>query len=276
MNQVVVISGLAQGMGREVAKILAGKGMSIAGFDMDKDGLESLKKELGGKGVQHYLVPLDITDRPGIFRFRDEVLKEFGHVDTVLSNVGVGFFGPFEEVDLEKAVRNFEINVFGAAALLQAFIPSMRKNRAGKLVVMASMVGRMPFPFESIYSAAKYAVEGLVCSLRYEVEPFGIKVALVEPSQVSSQFAAKSHTRPPKDSPYYERVVKFSTKNSEILKSAPTPFQAAQRIAEVVESPNPKLHNQITRKDTINLAIMSSLPQKIVDFLFLKHMGIQE
>jgi short-subunit dehydrogenase len=275
MNRVIVISGLAQGMGREVAKILAGKGMSIAGFDMDAAGLDSLRKELKSLGGEHYLTKLDITDRPGIFQFRDAVLKQYGNVETVLSNVGVGFFGPFEEVDLEKAVKNFEINVFGCAALLQAFIPSLRQNGGGKLVVMASMIGRMPFPFESIYSAAKYAVEGLVCSIRYEVEPFGIKVALIEPSQVSSQFAAKSHTRPPKDSPYYERVVKFSAKNSEILKGSPTPMRAAQRIVEVIESENPPLHTQFSFKDTFNLAITSLLPQGIIDPMFLKHMGIE-
>lgn len=275
MNRVVVISGLAQGMGREVAKILAGKGMSIAGFDMDAAGLESLRKELNSFGGVHYLTPLDITDRPAIFQFRDAVLKEYGHVDTVLSNVGVGFFGPFEEVDLEKARTNFDINVFGAAALLQAFIPSMRQNGGGKLVVMASMVGRMPFTFESIYSAAKYALEGLVLSMRLELEPFGIKVALIEPSQVSSAFAAKSHTRPPKDSPYYDRVVKFSAKNSEILKGALNPQQAARKIAAVVESGNPPLHTQLSFRDTFNLAIMSLLPPRITDPIFLKHMGIQ-
>jgi len=101
----------------------------------------------------------------------------------VLSNVGIGFFGPFEEVDLEKALKCLEINVIGASAIFQAFIPSMREQGHGKLIAMSSLVGQVPFPFESIYSASKFAIEGLVLSLRYEVEPFGIRVALVEPAQ---------------------------------------------------------------------------------------------
>jgi short-subunit dehydrogenase len=275
MNKVVVISGAGAGMGFEVAKILAGKGMSIAGFDMDAEAVKTLGKELEKIGGVHCLETLDVTDRPGIRAFRDKVLAEYGHVDTVLSNVGVGFFGPFEEIDLEKALKNVEINLFGAAALLQAFIPSMRERRGGKLVVMASMIGRMPFPFESIYVAGKFAVEGLVRSIRYELEPFGIKVALVEPSQVSSQFAAKSHTRPPEGSPYQERVLRFSAQNSEILKNALTPLQAAQKIAAIVESSDPKLHNQLSFKDTLNLRMMQLLPRRIFDPMFLKHMDIE-
>ena len=147
MGNVIVITGLADGMGRIVAKMLAGQGYTIAGFDVDKTGVESLAKEIGDK---HYLITLDITDRPGILNFRDEVLKRYKTVDTVLSNVGIGFFGPFEETNLEKALKCLEINVIGAAAIFQAFIPTLRKQGKGKLIAMSSLVGRIPFPFESI------------------------------------------------------------------------------------------------------------------------------
>ena len=145
--QVVVITGLAQGMGREVARQLASSGASIAGFDIDEPGVASLRQELGEGGGEHLLTVLDVTDRKGILEFRDRVLEGFGRVDVVLSNVGVGFFGPFEEVDLEKVNRCFEINVTGTAAVLQAFLPSMRERRSGRLIVMSSLVGQVPFPF---------------------------------------------------------------------------------------------------------------------------------
>ena len=103
--QAVVITGLAQGIGREVAKLLARSKVPVAGFDVDKDGIESLKKEFEKAGCDHLLMTLDIADRPGILKFRDMVLEKFGRVDVVLSNVGIGFFGPFEEVDLEKAAK---------------------------------------------------------------------------------------------------------------------------------------------------------------------------
>lgn len=275
MNQIVVITGLAQGMGREVAKMLAARGAAIAGFDMDPEGIESLKAELDRVGARHYLVPLDITDRPGILEFRDEVLKRFDRVDTVLSNVGIGFFGPFEEVVLEDALKCLEINVIGAAAIFQAFLPSMRERLAGKLIAMSSLVGQVPFPFESIYSASKFALEGLVLSLRYEVEPFGIRVALIEPAQVSTTFAAKIHKLPPEGSPYRDRARRFIEKDEELIKTAPDPVQAAEKVVKVVMQDKPRLHNQVDFMSTVFLGLNKYLPRSIRDRILLNHMDIK-
>jgi short-subunit dehydrogenase len=275
MDQVVVITGLAQGMGREVAKMLAARGAAIAGFDMDPEGIESLKAELDRVGARHHLVPLDITDRPGILEFRDEVLKRFDRVDTVLSNVGIGFFGPFEEVVLEDALKCLEINVIGAAAIFQAFLPSMRERRAGKLIAMSSLVGQVPFPFESIYSGSKFALEGLVLSLRYEVEPFGIRVALIEPAQVSTTFAAKIHKLPPEGSPYRDRARRFIEKDEELIKTAPDPVKAAEKVVKVVMQDNPRLHNQVDTMSTLFLGLNKYLPRSIRDRILLRHMDIE-
>jgi short-subunit dehydrogenase len=273
--QVVVITGLAQGIGREVAKLLAALKVPVAGFDVDEDGIESLKKEFEEAGCDHLLITLDISDRPGILKFRDAVLEKFGRVDVVVSNVGIGFFGPFEEVDLEKALKCMEINVIGTAAIFQAFLPSMRENRAGKLIAVSSLVGQIPFPFESIYSASKFAVEGLVQSMRYEVEPFGIKVALIQPAQVSTSFAAKIHKLPPEGSPYRERAGRFIRRDEELIKTAPTPPQAAADIARVIKSKNPKLHNQIDLKSKVFMALNRVLPRRIRDAILLRQMDIK-
>ncbi len=275
MNKVIVITGLAQGMGREAARMLGTRGATIAGFDVDREGIESLKAELESSGTRHHLVPLDITDRPGILTFRDTVLEEFRQVDTVLSNVGIGFFGPFEEVVLEDALKCLEINVIGAAAIFQAFLPSMRERRAGKLVAMSSLVGQVPFPFEAIYAASKFALEGLVLSLRYEVEPFGIHVALIEPAQVSTDFAAKVHTLPPEGSPYRDRVRRFVERDEELIKSAPSPVEAAEKIVKILLRDSPALHNQVDFMSTFFLLLNRCLPRAIRDRILLKHMDIQ-
>jgi NAD(P)-dependent dehydrogenase (short-subunit alcohol dehydrogenase family) len=272
--KVVVITGLAQGMGREVALRLARSGASIAGFDIDAQGIESLQRELEKGGGEHLLTALDVTDREGILEFRDRVLAAFGRVDVVISNVGVGFFGPFEEVDLEKANRCFEINVTGTAAVLQAFVPSMRERRSGRLIVMSSLVGQIPFPFESIYSASKFAVEGLVLSLRYEVEPFGIKVALIQPAQVSTSFAAKIHQLPREGSPYRDRVSRFIQRDEELIQTAPDPVTAAVEVVKVIRSPNPRLHNAIDAKSRLFMTLNQVLPTKLRDFILLKQMDI--
>lgn len=275
MKQVVVITGLAQGMGREAAKLLAKGGDTIAGFDVDQEGLDSLEAELKELGCDPLLRKIDITDRAAILKFRDETLAKYGHVDTVLSNVGIGFFGPFEEVNLEAALKCMDINVIGTAAILQAFIPSMRQRGSGKLIAISSLVGQVPFPFESIYSASKFAVEGLVQSLKYEVEPFGIRVALIQPAQVSTSFAAKIHKLPPEGSPYRERAKRFIEKDEELIKTAPSPMKAAKEIARIVKMKNPPLHNQVDSKSTMFLALNKILPGRLRDEILLSHMDIK-
>lgn len=275
MEQVVVISGLAQGIGREVAKLLAVGGHSVAGFDMDGAGIASLTDELAGSRGEHYLIEMDITNRKGILEFRDDVLNRYGRIDTVLSNVGIGFFGPFEEVDLEKALRCLEINVIGAAALLQAFIPSMRERGRGKILCMSSLVGQVPFPFESIYSASKFGLEGLVQSLKFEVEPLGIRVGLIQPAQVSTDFAAKIHFLPPEGSPYRERVKRFIDRDNELIKTAPTPIQAAEKIVTLIQKENPPRFNQVDFMSTVFLFLNRMLPAGIRDMILVNHMDIK-
>lgn len=272
---VVVITGLAQGMGREVARRLAAGGDTVAGFDVDAAGIASLQSELQASGHAALLAALDVCDRPGILAFRDRVLAAYGHVDTVLANVGIGFFGPFEEIDLERANRCLEINVTGTAAVLQAFLPSMRARRSGKLVAVSSLVGQIPFPFESIYSATKFAVEGLMLSLRYEVEPFGIRVALVHPAQVSTTFAAKIHVLPPAGSPYRERVRRFIARDEELIRGALDPATAAERIVEVVRSPAPRLFNPLDAKSRLFLILNRFLPRRLRDAVLLRQMDIR-
>lgn len=275
MSEVIVITGVADGMGREVAKMLASRGDSIAGFDVDSKGIASLQKELRGIGGDHLLATLDITDRKGILKFRDSVLKKFGRVHSILSNVGIGFFGPFEEVNLEKALKCLEINVIGCGAIFQAFIDSMRKAGGGKLIAMSSLVGRIPFPFESIYTASKFAVEGLVLSMRLELEPFGIRMAIIEPAQVSTTFAAKIHKLPPDGSPYRERARRFIARDNEMIKDAPTPLQAARKIVKVLKSDNPPLFNQVDFKSGLFQFINWIMPVSVRDRILQNVMDIK-
>ncbi len=275
MSKVVVISGLAEGMGRRVAELLADSGWTICGFDMNPEGIAELSAALEERGTAHLLSAIDICDRGAVTDFKDAVLDQFGAADAVLSNVGIGFFGPFEEVDLQRAMKCLEINVIGAASLIQAFIPSMRARRSGKLIVMSSLVGQVPFPFESIYCASKFALEGLVLSARYEVEPFGIQTAIIQPAQVSTAFAAKIHVLPPEGSPYRERVKRFIERDRELIKTAPTPQQAAKRIVAVVEAEKPKLFNRLDAKSNLFLWLNSFLPRRLRDAVLLRQMDIR-
>ncbi len=275
MSQVVVITGLADGMGREVAKLLAKSGDTVAGFDCDAEGISTLAEELEGTAGDHLLEAFDICDRPRILEFRDKVLERYGKVDTVLSNVGIGFFGPFEEIDLESAFRCMEINVVGAAALFQAFIPAMRGAGGGKMIAMSSLVGRIPFPFESVYTATKFALGGMLQSVALELEPFNIRVAMIEPAQVSTTFAAKIHHLPPEGSPYRERVKRFIDRDNELIKGAPDPLQAAEKIVKIIRKDKPPLYTQFAVRDSFFLFINKVLPKKIRDGILVSFMDIK-
>ena len=275
MGEVVVITGLAAGMGREVALMLAKNGDRVAGFDLDDAAVASLSQELEKIGGDHLLIPLNVTDRAGILAFRDQVLEKYGRVDVVVSNVGIGFFGPFEEVDLEAALKCLDINVIGCAAIFQAFVPWMRKNGGGRLIALSSLVGQVPFPFESIYSASKFGVEGLVQSMAYELSPFGIHMAIIQPAQVSTDFAAKIHKLPPEGSPYRERAKRFIDRDNVLIKTAPTPVAAARKILAIIKNPKPKMMNQVDFMSTFFLFLNRVLPRALRDFILLNHMDIK-
>ncbi len=275
MGKVVVITGLADGMGRIVAAKLAKAGHSIAGFDIDSEKLSTFQKELNDIGGEHFLESIDIADRSKILTFRDQVLEKYNHVDIVLSNVGIGFFSPFEETDLDKALKCLEINVIGAAAIFQAFLPSMRERRSGKMVAMSSLVGRIPFPFESIYTASKFAITGLMQAIRLEVQHFGIEVALIEPAQVSTSFAAKIHVLPDENSPYHDRAKRFINRDNELIKTAPTPEFAANKIVEVLMADKMSLFNQIDFQSKFFLCLNQFLPRRIRDAILVNHMDIK-
>ena len=111
--------------------------------------------------------------------------------------------------------------------------------------------------------------------MRYEVEPFGIKVALIQPSQVSTSFAAKIHKLPPQGSPYRERADRFIKRDQELIKTAPTPVQAAAKIVEVIKAKNPKLYNQFEFKSTLFMSLNRVLPRRMRDAILLRQMDIR-
>jgi len=275
MSQNVVITGIAGGIGYEVAMILAQSGDTVIGFDRNDKGIARLKKEMGRIGTRHFLSVLDITDGKGVAKFRDAVLKEFGAADVVVSNAAVASFGAFEEADLDGMLRSLAINVVGTAAIFKAFIPTMRKRGAGRLIAMSSFTSIVPFPFESVDTACNFAVEGLVGALRYEVEPFGIEVGLIEPSIVVTDLTAGIHTVPPAGSPYRERIERFLAKDREMKKDAMGPAQAAQKIVKIIRGKRLKLHNRIDVTSALFLSIDKFLPAGLKDGILLGQMDIK-
>lgn len=275
MSPRVVITGLARGIGYAVAALLAQSGDTVIGFDRDEQGIANLGKELERIGAPHFLSVLDVADRKGVLEFRDAVLKSFGAVDVVFSNAAVASFGAFEEADLGRMSRSFEINVLGTATVFQAFIPAMRERGSGRLIAMSSFTGVVPFPFESIDTACNFAIEGLVGALRYEVDPFGIEVGLVEPSIVATELTAGIYTLPPAASPYRQRIERFIRRDREMKKKAMAPDRAAQEIVRIIKGTRLKLHNRIDLTSAFFLAVEKFLPAGVTDGILLGQMDIK-
>ena len=140
-------------------------------------------------------IELDVTDRGAVFAAVRKVHEHFGRLDVVVNNAGYGVSGAIEELSEEQARRQLEVNLFGALWVTQAALPILREQRSGWIVQVSSIGGLAAFPLTGIYHASKWALEGFSETLRQEVEPFGIKVLMVEPSGFRTDWAGSSMDR---------------------------------------------------------------------------------
>lgn len=181
----VLISGCSSGIGAATAAALARGGHTVYATARHTKTLGDLQA-LGCRPLT-----LDVTSESSMMAAVKAVELEHGHVGTLINNAGYGDYGPIEESDLERVRTMFETNVFGLARLTQLVLPAMRRSRAGRIVNIGSMGGRLTFPVGGFYHATKYAVEAISDALRVEVKPFGIDVILVEPGLVRTNFESR-------------------------------------------------------------------------------------
>ncbi len=187
MTQTIFITGASSGMGKHTAKLFQSKGWNVVAT------MRSPEKETELTELENVLVlRLDVTDHDSINAARDAAVAAFGKVDVLLNNAGYGAFGPLETFPMAGIEKQFATNVLGLIATTKAFIPHMRENASGTIVNVSSMGGRITFPLASLYHGTKYAVEGFTESLRYELEAFGVRVKLVEPGNVNTDFSSRS------------------------------------------------------------------------------------
>ena len=148
-------------------------------------------QDLGGKGIA-LVLKLDVTDQQQVESAIKAAEDEFGKIDVLVNNAGIGYFAAVEESEEDQVRRMFEINVFGLSRMIHAVLPGMRKRRSGHIVNLSSIAGLCGFPSLGYYNATKFAVEGLSEALWQEVEPLGIKVTVVEPSGFRTDWSGRS------------------------------------------------------------------------------------
>lgn len=187
VNKTVVITGTSTGIGRATVELFSSKGWRI-GATMRSPENEHLLNHLPGVT----LFQLDITDHEQVKACSKRILAEFGQVDVLVNNAGYALLGPMETATQEQIHRQFETNVFGPIALIDEFLPAFRKQGSGAIINVSSIGGRIAFPLYSIYHGTKWALEGISESLYAEMKPFGIKVRLIEPGSIRTDFNSRS------------------------------------------------------------------------------------
>ena len=180
--KVILVTGASSGMGKETAKILASMGHRVYAAARRVEKMEDLKS-LG-------IIPmkLDVSGEEQNKKTIAMIVAKEKRIDVLVNNAGFGLYGTVENITMEKARYQFDVNVFGLASLTQAAIPYMRKNKFGRIVNISSMGGKMYTPLGAWYHATKHAIEGWSDCLRLEVKEFGIDVVLVEPGMIKTEF----------------------------------------------------------------------------------------
>jgi NAD(P)-dependent dehydrogenase (short-subunit alcohol dehydrogenase family) len=203
MAKTILITGASSGIGRATALYFAAKGWNVAATLRDP-----LKADSALKHPQISLFALDVTDSDSIAQAISDTLNRYKKVDVLLNNAGYGLFGPLEAIEGQQIRQQFATNLFGLIGVTQQILPAMRHAGEGLIINVSSIVGRLALPYASSYVATKFAVEGLSESMRYELEPFHIRVKMVEPGSISTEFGKGSMQMAVSD-PYRASMDKF-------------------------------------------------------------------
>ncbi|GAA1617252.1 oxidoreductase [Nonomuraea maheshkhaliensis] len=191
-HQNWLITGVSTGLGRAFAQAALTAGHTVTGTVRTHDDLRAF--EALDPGHAHARI-LDVTDGDAVPATIDDIEHTIGPLDVVIANAGYGLEGIFEETPLTEVRRQFDVNVFGAMATLQAALPHMRRRRRGHLMAVTSMAGLMAVPGMSAYCGSKFALEGVLEALGKEVAPFGVHVTAIEPGSFRTDWAGRSMTR---------------------------------------------------------------------------------
>jgi NAD(P)-dependent dehydrogenase (short-subunit alcohol dehydrogenase family) len=235
---VALVSGAASGIGRATVRALALSGWTVYAGYRPQGRSQPLQQALT-EGRVHWLA-LDVTDAAARRAALAVIAHTQGRLDALVNNAGVLVAGPLEELP-ERALRAvMEVNFFGAIDLTRTFLPLMRRNRGGVIVMISSLSGLIGLPFDGAYAASKFALEGASESLRYELEPFGLKVALIEAGAYATPLGDATHATPTlsSDYPQFERLRGARAAQAP---SGADPAEAARIIVDTITHQAPQL-----------------------------------
>jgi short-subunit dehydrogenase len=269
MNKVILITGASSGIGKETAKLFQTKNWKVAATMRAPEKAEDLQKIADVECLQ-----LDVTDINSIKSAIGKTLEKFGRIDAVVNNAGYGLIGAFESATPEQIEKQFQTNVFGLMNVCREILPIFREQKKGIIVNVASVGGRITFPFYSLYHATKWAVEGFSESLQYEIEQFNIRVKIIEPGPIKTDFYDRSQdlTRREGLTAYDYFIDKALPNMQKAGADAPDGSVVAQTIYEAVTDGTKKMRYGVNTKGilTARKFLPDSLFFRIVKGAILK------
>lgn len=269
MKKVILVTGASTGLGFATAKILAAEGHSVYGTSRNIQRL----KDAPFKPLQ-----MEITDDASVNNAIAQIIKNEGRIDVVVNNAGNGIVGPLYATPVEEAKRQFEVNFFGMVRVNSAVLPGMIERKSGMIVQVSSLGGLFGLPYQGMYCASKFAVEGYSESLRMELLYTGIKVAVVNPGDFKTAFTdnreklpfSLTHEKLQRD---FDAAVSCMGRDEQ---NGSHPEVVAKKISKIISKSNPA-HNYLVGAlgQTIVPTLKAILPGKLFTKLMNDHYGIK-
>jgi short-subunit dehydrogenase len=277
-QKVAIVTGSSSGIGFETSLTLARNGFHTYAIMRNMEGEKSkpLTEVAKNENLQLQAIELDVDNDKSVIDAINTIVDERKRIDVLVNNAGYALGGALEDSSMDEIKAQFETNFFGAVRATKAVLPVMRRQGEGKIVNITSMGGRIAIPLSSSYHGSKFALEGLSESIQYELEPFGIKVILIEPGAVGSNFwrnikIAKSSSD--SDSPYTQFGNKILKAYKEMEQNTISPSVVAKTILDAITSNNPQLRYVVGEDAAKTLEARKNMPDNEFGDLIKKQFG---
>lgn len=261
---VALVTGGSSGIGEATARALLAKGFTVYAVARRVERMSALESE----GV--HVFAMDVTDDASMVAGIERIITEQGRIDVLVNNAGYGSYGAVEDVPIDEARRQFEVNVFGLARLVQLVTPHMRSRRSGRIINISSIGGKFYEPFGAWYHATKFAVEGFSDSLRMELRPFGIQVVLIEPGPIRTEWneiARDSLLERSGDGAYadWARKAHGVMERFDEPSRASSPEEVADKIVKAALAKRPAARYPVGRGARVITTSRDLLPDRVFD-----------
>lgn len=243
-EKVAVVTGSSSGIGLETSLLLAKNGFRTFATVRNLDKANAIRN-ISDKGeLPIHVVELDVSSDKSVNAAIDKINDESKRIDVLVNNAGYSLIGALEDLSMDEIKAQFETNLFGTIRVMKAVLPIMRKQKGGTIVNVSSMAGRVGFPLFPVYSGTKFALEGVSESMRLETDPLGIKIVLVEPGTIRSNFASNAiigQKAAEPNSPYAPLMETLQKATARFIDQGTPPEEVAKVILKAVTIDNPDL-----------------------------------